>query len=221
MKTVLITGTSRGLGLCLAQCFLQNNYQVVGLARSKSVIDDINYRHYQVDLGQSNRVQEIIRQVDDLDIIINNAAVYTRKNFVSMCQENIAEILKTNLVDTIINTKIFLDKLSGSGKIVFINSVAGLNDIAHESVYCASKQGLKGFANVLAKELKATGKKVISIYPGGINTSLWSESNPYPGPNLEQTLDPVWLAQYIFCCCHLPRNVEIKNITIFPETEYH
>jgi len=221
MKTVLITGTSRGLGLNLAHCFLQNNYQVIGLSRSKSAIGHSGYRHYQIDLGQHHQVQQVMQEVDHLNIIVNNAAVYTRKNFVAMCHNDIVSILKTNLVDTVTNTRLFMDKLSSEGKIVFINSVAGLNDIVQESIYCASKQGLKAFANVLAQELRPTGKKVISIYPGGINTSLWSDSNPYPGQDQRQTLDPVWLAEYIFSCCHLPKNVEIKNITVFPDTENH
>ena len=61
-----------------------------------------------------------------------------------------------------------------SGKIVFINSVAGINPYPYSSAYVASKYGLRGFSSSIREELREYNIKVISIHPGAINTPFWN-----------------------------------------------
>ena len=60
-----------------------------------------------------------------------------------------------------------------SGKIIFINSIAGLKPYPYSSAYVASKYGLRGFASSIREELREHNIKVISIHPGAINTPFW------------------------------------------------
>ena len=72
-------------------------------------------------------------------------------------------------------TKIVVDKMikKKTGKIIFINSVAGLQPYPFSSAYVASKYGLRGFSSSLREELREHNIKVISIHPGAIDTPFW------------------------------------------------
>ena len=104
---------------------------------------------------------------------------------------------------------------------LFINSVAGLREIQNQSLYCASKAALKSFAGIIGQELRARKIKVSSIHPGGINTTLWNEQNPYPCGNADDALDPSIVADAVFHIAEVPHTTEIKTITMFPEVEWH
>ena len=65
-------------------------------------------------------------------------------------------------------------KKNKSGKIVFINSVAGLHPYPYSSAYVASKFGLTGFSSSLREELRESNIKVLSYHPGAIDTPFWN-----------------------------------------------
>ena len=104
-------------------------------------------------------------------------------------------------------------------RIIFINSVAGLEELENQSIYCASKHGLTGFAGVLSKELQKRKIKVTSIHPGGINTPLWNGSDFHD--DLTKLLDPKEIAKLIAFICDSQQNVEYKTIKMFPDIEWH
>jgi NADP-dependent 3-hydroxy acid dehydrogenase YdfG len=111
--------------------------------------------------------------------------------------------------------------MNTNSRIIFINSVAGLAELENQALYCASKWAITGFAGVLGKELRPRKIKVTSIHPGGINTSLWNEGNPYPVGDVTkalQTSDIVDAINYILSC---PDYVEIKTLKLFPDIEWH
>ena len=76
-------------------------------------------------------------------------------------------------------TKMIVDdlKVKKKGTIVFVNSVAGLHPYKNSTAYVASKYGLRGFASSLREELREDNIKVISVYPGAVDTPLWDDMN--------------------------------------------
>jgi len=74
---------------------------------------------------------------------------------------------------------------------------------------------------VLGHELRGNKIKVTSIFPGGINTSLWNQSNPYLGGDVSELLNPAALVSMINFVVEQNSNVEIKEIKVFPEIEWH
>jgi NADP-dependent 3-hydroxy acid dehydrogenase YdfG len=114
-----------------------------------------------------------------------------------------------------------LKTMTTGSRIIFINSVAGLRNIQNQSLYCASKAALTSFASTLGQELRERKIKVSSIHPGGINTTLWNEKNPYPCGNADEALDPSIVADAVFHIAEVPHTTEIKTITMFPEVEWH
>jgi 3-oxoacyl-[acyl-carrier protein] reductase len=219
MAKIVITGTSKGLGKVLAEYFLYNGHAVTGLSRSPSTIDNENYNHIIVDISKATEVEHALTQVTSIDVLINNAAVFEMNLFEDT--EHIDAIIDTNLKGSIYTTKYSIPKMSSGSQIIFINSVAGLNDFEKQSIYCASKHGLKSFAAVLGKELKPKGIRVSSIHPGGINTTLWSNENPYPAGNVNDAIDPTTIAQTVYFVASSPKTVEFKTVTMFPTIENH
>jgi NADP-dependent 3-hydroxy acid dehydrogenase YdfG len=219
MANIVITGSSKGLGKTLAEYFLDKGHSVTGLSRSTSTINNENYKHIVVDISKAHEVERALEQIDSIDVLINNAAVFEMNLFEDT--ENIDAIIDTNLKGSIYTTKYSIPKMSSGSQIIFINSVAGLNDFEKQSIYCASKHGLKSFAAVLGKELKPKQIRVTSIHPGGINTTLWSSQNPYPLGDAEQALDPKTIAETVYFVVNSPNSVDFKTITMFPQIENH
>jgi len=220
-KTALITGTSKGLGLKIAEHFLSKGWSVIGISRSKSSINSDNYNHYEIDITDYLTLSISLANINNVDLLINNAALFEMLEFEKTNIDVIDGIIDTNLKGSIYVTKCVLKHMSRGSKIIFVNSVAGLNDLENQSIYCASKHGLRSFASVLGKELRPRGVKVTSIHPGGVNTTLWNEMNPYPLGNSLEAIDPREIAELIYFIADKSNNIDYKSITLFPEIEWH
>jgi NAD(P)-dependent dehydrogenase (short-subunit alcohol dehydrogenase family) len=118
-------------------------------------------------------------------------------------------------------TKLALELMPNDSKIVFINSVAGLEELENQSIYCASKYGLTAFAGVLGKELKPRNIKVSSIHPGGINTPLWNIHNPYPAGDVNNSMDPKSIVDMIDHIVSSKYDIDYKTVKMFPSIEWH
>jgi len=223
MKTILITGTTSGVGAKIAYDYIEKGWNVIGLARGKSLFNYPNYKHYQVDISNLDMVYKAFEQIADtkIDILVNNAAIFTMKSFSQTSFDEIGDMVDINLKGAMYVTKFALKNMEQGSRIFFINSVAGLEELENQSVYCASKHGLTGFAGVLGQELRQRGIKVTSIHPGGIDTPLWNEEIPYPCGDVSKAISPIELVKVIDFVYNSKFNIEYKTIKMFPDTEWH
>ena len=99
-----------------------------------------------------------------------------------------------------------------SGKIIFINSVAGLSPYPFASAYVASKYGLTGLSSSLREELREYNIKVISVHPGAVNTPLWDNSESEFPRN--EMLSPEDVSDMINQAILAPNNVVCEEIVI-------
>ena len=151
MKKVLITGVSYGLGQSISKLLIDSGYFIYGISRTEPInelVENKNFVWLKADISQLNELKETFEMIDDLDILINNVGIYSSSLFENESTENIENIIDTNLKGNIFVTKLAVEKLSKNSRIIFINSVAGLNYINQESIYVATKHGLSAFANV-------------------------------------------------------------------------
>jgi 3-oxoacyl-[acyl-carrier protein] reductase len=223
MKTILITGTTSGVGATIAYDYIEKGWNVIGFARSESLFNYPNYKHYQVDISNLDMVYKAFEQINDtkIDILVNNAATFTMKSFSQTSFDEIGDMVDINLKGAMYVTKFALKNMEQGSRIFFINSVAGLEELENQSVYCASKHGLTGFAGVLGQELRQRGIKVTSIHPGGIDTPLWSRDIPYPCGDVSKAISPIELVKLIDFVYNSKFNIEYKTIKMFPDTEWH
>jgi NAD(P)-dependent dehydrogenase (short-subunit alcohol dehydrogenase family) len=220
-KTILITGTTSGVGAKIAYDYIEKGWNVIGFARGESLFQQPNYKHFRVDIGNPHYLNGVFEQIGNIDILVNNAAVFKMKPFSQTSIDEIDDMIDINLKGAMYVTKFALHKMKKGSRIFFINSVAGLEELENQSAYCASKHGLTGFAGVLGEELRSRGIKVTSIHPGGIDTPLWSRDIPYPCGDISKAISPMELVKLIDFVYNSQFNVEYKTIKMFPDTEWH
>ena len=178
MKTVLVTGGTRGIGLGIAETFLQKGYTVyvtyskdeqdAELAKSKGC------KVIKADVSNETQVLQAFESIGELDILINNAGVALVKQIQDISYEEYNRLFAVNMGGTFLcsreATKKMLEK--GDGLIVNISSVWGEVGASCESVYAASKAAVLGFTKSLAKELGYSGIRVNAVSPGVIDTKM-------------------------------------------------
>lgn len=218
MPTALITGTTSGFGKTLAEYLLQRGWQVIGFARGKAVVDHLAYIHYTIDIRNPDEVVSVTKLIPKIDLLVNNAAVFSTQPLTKTLTKTINDIIDTNVKGTMYVTKECINIMVPGGKIIFINSVAGLAEIENQSIYCASKYAITAFAGVLGKELRPI-IHVASIHPGGINTPLWNDQNPYTGGDVNSLISPEEIAKLVEFIYF--GKAEYKTIKMFPTIEWH
>jgi 3-oxoacyl-[acyl-carrier protein] reductase len=175
---VLITGTSRGLGLALAKHLVTQKHIVVGCARSPSELEDGRYHHLLADVTDERGVDDVLQQVrvkmGGLDALINNAG-WARMLPVALTPVDTARrILDANFLSTFMFTRAALRLLrhSDNGRIINVSSIAVPTRLEGEAVYAAAKSAVEMFTRVTAKELGPWGITCNAVGPSPIRTRL-------------------------------------------------
>ena len=222
IKNVFITGTSSGVGHELTQSFLDRGHNVFGISRKDINFGNSNYTHFPVDLRDIDKIKKEINALDiKFDVVIHNASEFYLSNLMQTDDEIINSIIDTNIKGTIFLTKYLIPKLNKNSRMIFINSVAGKNELPQQSIYCSSKHAISAFANIINEELKDHGIKVTSIYPGGIDTPLWNPSNPYPGSDKDRLLTSNDICKIVHFILNQSDNICLKSLLLYPDNESH
>ncbi|MBI0579415.1 SDR family oxidoreductase [Neobacillus cucumis] len=197
MKTIMVTGAGSGLGKELALLFSRQNYHLLLTGRNeeklrstKTEIEAVggSADYLLLDIRNHKEVQEKIAEISrsfEIYGLVNNAGVGHFGPFPEMTQQEIAEMLDTNVLGTILMTKSVLPYLiyHGEGKIINIISTAGLRGKVNEAVYAASKFAIRGFTESLQKEFECSKIQFTAVYMGGMDTPFWNESNHVKDPS--------------------------------------
>jgi len=221
----IITGASTGIGRELA-VELSNNYFVYLISRN---IDNLN-KTKEIIINNNNdcdiivaditnqesieKIYNTIHDKDNIELLINNAGIAIFKDISSTSIDDWDKTINVNLRGSFLMTRLIVEifKVKKSGKIVFINSGAGLKPFKNSSAYVASKYGLRGFASSLREELREYNVKVISIFPGAVDTPLWDNKNV---DNIREDMMNVNdLCQTIIHSINAPNNCVVEEILI-------
>lgn len=224
-KTIVITGVAGGVGKSLAKIFINKGWTVIGFGRTKHKLEllkkeipCLNFSVVDVDIRHPDSLAAAFQSINqDIDVLVNNAAIFTTKPFSECSVKDVDDILDTNLKGTMFCTMEALKKMK-KGRIVNIGSVSGTRGIKNQAIYSSSKWGLIGFSESISQEHKDI--LFTTICPGGINTPLWNESNPYFG-DVAKLLSPDDISSAVEYVVDLPKNVIIKTIIMFPNKEWH
>ena len=178
MKTVLITGGTRGIGRSIAKLFLQKSYRVcVTYSRDEESAKEtaaLGAEVYKVDVSKEADVLALFAKIGRVDVLVNNAGISLIKQIQDVSYAEYERVMSVNVGGAFLCSreaaKGMIDRQSGL--IVNISSVWGEVGGSCESVYSASKAALLGLTKALAKELGWSKIRVNSISPGVIDTPM-------------------------------------------------
>ena len=186
-EVVLVTGSTRGIGLGVAQAFAEQGAMVIIIGRTQSQAQEVAAQlkakghladGFGCDVTNLANVQETVNKILDIhkriDILVNNAGI-TRDNLLLRLDESDwDEVIKVNLKGTFNVTKIVSKVMlkAKKGKIISISSVIGLTGNIGQSNYAASKAGIIAFSKSVAKELAYRNITVNCVAPGYIRTDM-------------------------------------------------
>lgn len=186
-KTAVITGAGSGMGRYLAV--------LLAKAGANVAICDINeetlngtaamVRQYNVavsthivDMGDMERIEtlpeEVVARHGAVDLVFNNAGVTMGSSFAGMSEQDWDWVMNINLNGVVKATRVFLPLLKDRPEAAIVNtsSIFGMITVAGQSVYHATKFGVRGFTESLAKEFKDTAVQVHCVHPGHIGTNI-------------------------------------------------
>lgn len=160
---ILITGTSRGLGKSLAENYLAKGHLVFGCSRGDASIEHGSYRHFSLDLQDSDSRKEMFRSIrkesKTLDIAIMNAGIEDSALVLMMEDETIQKLFQINVAASIACAResVRLMRKNGEGLILFLSSIHVPLASEGAALYSSSKAALEQFSRVLAREVRSFG----------------------------------------------------------------
>ena len=189
MKTVLITGASRGIGRAAALKFAQMGYNVaVNCNKNVELAEQlctelkslgVKAGVYPCDVSQSDDVQKMIELVicdfGGIDVLVNNAGIALPQGlFTDFSAQDASRVFDTNVFGMMNCARAVIPHFVSkkAGKIVNVSSVWGICGASCEVIYSASKAAVIGFTKALSSELAPSGICVNCVAPGFIDTDM-------------------------------------------------
>lgn len=190
-KTVLVTGSTDGLGKKLVLHLAKEQCNIIVHGRNKQKIDDTiaeiskinpDGKHLGIicDLTDLTSIKPAFSGIENLDILVNNAGVWLEGDTLDAEPEKIIELLHVNLGAPLLLTRIMLPVLLKSDYAQILNtvSIAGVEipvGYCH-TIYSATKFGLQAFCEAIEKEFDNKKLRIMGYYPGGMETRLFKKA---------------------------------------------
>ena len=189
-KIAIVTGASQGIGKSISEIFSIAGAHVVCLARNedrlRELVSEISTNgnsasYISCDVSDGNSIEDALKSVvkdyKQIDILVNNAGITKDSLILRMKEQNWDQVMNTNLKGAFYSTKIVLRHMMKKkyGRIINITSIVGLQGNPGQSNYAASKAGLIGFSQSIAKEVASRGITVNCIAPGWIETEMTND----------------------------------------------
>ena len=181
IRTVLITGCSSGIGLCLANGLRSADYHVFATARKEedvTKLKKLGFDAFLLDLASSNSIKaaiyEIYQKTDSLYALINNGAYGQAGALEDISREALEKQFQANVFGWHELTNLVLPsmKARNMGRVVYISSVLGFVAMPFRGPYVASKFAIEGLVDTLRLELNQTKIKLSLIQPGPIESKF-------------------------------------------------
>lgn len=186
MRSVIVTGASRGLGLGMARGLAAAGYQLIGVARRESAElaeligtegpGKVHFRPFDLldSAGIPAFVKGLRREFGSFHGLVNNAGIGTGGLLASMQDAQIENLVRLNTIAPILLTKYVVRWMmaDGGGRIVNVSSIVTFTGFTGLAVYGATKASLVGFTRSLAREVGKLGITVNAVAPGFVDTEM-------------------------------------------------
>ena len=191
IKTILVTGGSRGIGKEVALKYAENGYNVViNYVSDKTDVEAIKNELLEkgahdvllakADVTNAEQIEELVKHTIEkfgaIDVLVNNAGITKDNLLMRMSEEEFDKVIEVNLKGTYIVTKAVTKYMmkKRKGSIINLSSVVGVAGNAGQCNYSASKAGIIGFTKSVAKELASRNIRANAVAPGFIETDMTS-----------------------------------------------
>lgn len=237
-KTAVVTGAGRGIGRATALALAQEGANVVLASRTKADLDTLaaeipalgtGSRALAVpsDVSKEDDVAQLARRAlsafGQVHILVNNAGVGKNGNICTLTTADYDWIMNTNMRSCWLCCKAFVPAMieRREGSVLFVSSVAGINGLPNELIYCATKFAQIGFAQSLDYDCYPNNVKVSVICPGGANTSYgFYNGTRTPGdPMLAGFHEPEDVAQAVVFAATQPPKSRVFMVWMRPMNE--
>ena len=203
MKSVIITGTSRGIGFEMVRFFAKAGHRVLALSRNSKPISDLqlpNVTARDFDIANVSEIAKLSNylqtEMDFVDILINNAGYLINKPFSEITANEFERCYAVNVIGPASLIKTVLPFMDRDGHVVNISSMGGVQGSVKFpglSAYSSSKGAIITLTELLAEEYKKSGPSFNVLALGSVQTEMLAEA--FPG--LEAPLSAAQMAQYI------------------------
>jgi short-subunit dehydrogenase len=215
-KTAWVTGASSGIGRELCHQLAARGARVVLSARREDALQRVcdelpaiggEHRVAVLDLSDADqaflRGQQIIREVGEVDILINAAGISQRALVSEAVLGVYRQLMEVNYFGTVALTKVVLPSMleRGSGSIVAISSVAGKVGSQHRSGYSGAKFAVCGFMDCLRAEVSAAGIHCLTICPGYVKTEIAINALRADGQPQGESTEEIDSGMPVEACC--------------------
>jgi len=239
-KTVLITGASSGIGAAAALIFARSGCNLVLTARRSAELEAVARACRETapaayvqalvfDVANKEAIasvqQQLHEQVKNVDILVNNAGFgYGADKVGEIPDDVIQQMFETNVLGLMRLTQVFVRhfKARGSGHIINLGSMAGVEAYPGASLYCATKFAVHAFTTSLRKELIGTPIRVSEVQPGLTNTNFSMVrfvGNQEAANEVYRGITPLTsedVAEEIVWIASRPERVNIADVLIYP-----
>ena len=201
MKTLLVTGASRGVGFEICKKASADGHRSIALSRNISPLKGIpNVYPFSVDLTLESEVVDFIKEISNsfksIDILINNAGCLINKPFLEISSSDFEAVFKVNIFAVATLTRLILPMMNTKGHVLNITSMGGVQGSAKFpglSAYSSSKGALVILTELLAEEFKDSGPSFNALALGAVQTEMLEEAFPgYKAP-----VSAAQMAEYI------------------------
>ena len=213
MKTAIVTGASKGVGLATVKHLSGNGYKVIAVSRNLSKVSELisdNVEVYNLDITNSKAIEIFFEKYKDitLDLLVNNAGWGSGPTYIiNETPENFRKAYDINVTGPMYLSQLFVPCMerSESPTIIFITSFGGKVPYRGGGNYTNAKRGERGLIDTMRLEFPQFGIKITEICPATIDTQEQKRDNALTAEDL---------AEAIYWVGSLPSHVNINEIEI-------
>jgi NADP-dependent 3-hydroxy acid dehydrogenase YdfG len=219
----LVTGASRGIGAAIARAIAPTHRVLLG-GRDQRALEELaatlpDATPFPVDLTDPEALGSAAGHIDSLDLLVHSAGVATIAPLHKTPVEVWRQTLDLNVVAVAELTRVLLPALRAAhGRVIMINSGAGMRVNPNWGSYGASKFALRGYAEALRAEEEGNGIRVTTIYPGRTATDMQRDVRAAEGGGYDPDayLRPETVAEAVMFAVHTPPDGQLTELTLRP-----
>lgn len=230
-RRALITGASRGIGKATALALAEAGFELALVSRSLENLSDtlvqvkaksVQAKAYALNLSNleniSAQIADIVNDFGPFQVLVNNAGMGYTGPLATMPLKDWQQVMDLNLTSIFECVKAVLPSMrsAGGGTIINIASIAAKSAFPNWGAYTVSKAGLVALSKVLSAEERPHGIRVVTIYPGAVNTPIWDTDTVHADFDRTKMLTPDIVAQAVLDTILLPHQAVIEELTLMP-----